>query len=556
MSIQIIDGFQVNTALPIDNRIVASGSAARNAIPFKYEGLRVFDTSDGIPYVYLNNNWVSENASGILASGTTANYIPRLSGNNVVVNSIIYATGSNIGVNTISPSVITGETTTFHVNGGIRANKFQGDGSLINNIPGSNINNGSIPVSGAGSKLANDSTGNVLISGVSNTSWTSQSQLSVGTASTSLNSNITRVPTGSGTHYLTFIGSGAWSTGSGIGAGVGNEVIRANNADLSYIPGARTLSVGTVSSTRLITSGDVRVGTNLNCVGGLIDIGVTGVSRNAYLFSGGTGVTELASFLNRPIIFSTGNTTLSEKVRITSGGNFLIANLGSVAAPAISFTSDSNTGIYAPSGDNLAFVTGGIERFRVRAGDASDFEFKSPNNLKKVGLSVYDSGYTTWTMSSSTTSTFDIIGYSGVVINGSLSKSSGSFRIDHPLESKKSTHDLVHSFVEGPRADNIYRGKVILNNGSATINLDIESNMTEGTFILLNREVQCFTTNETGWTAVKGRVTGNVLQINSEVSCSDEISWMVIGERQDKHMYDTDWTDSNGKVIVEPLKKK
>jgi hypothetical protein len=29
---------------------------------------------------------------------------------------------------------------------------------------------------------------------------------------------------------------------------------------------------------------------------------------------------------------------------------------------------------------------------------------------------------------------------------------------------------------------------------------------------------------------------------------------MVIGERKDKHMYDTDWTDENGKVIVEPLK--
>ena len=247
MSIQIIDGFQVNTALPIDNRIVASGSAARNAIPYKYEGLRVFDTSDSIPYVWNGSSWVSENASGILASGTTANYIPRLSSNNVVVNSIIYATGSNIGVNTISPSVISGETTTFHVNGGIRANKFQGDGSLISNIDGNKINNGSIPVSGVGSKLANDSTGNVLISGVSNTSWTSQSQLSVGTASRSLNSNITRVPTGSGTHYLTFIGAGAWSAGSGIGAGVGNEVIRASNVDLSYVPGTRTLSVGTVS---------------------------------------------------------------------------------------------------------------------------------------------------------------------------------------------------------------------------------------------------------------------------------------------------------------------
>ena len=32
------------------------------------------------------------------------------------------------------------------------------------------------------------------------------------------------------------------------------------------------------------------------------------------------------------------------------------------------------------------------------------------------------------------------------------------------------------------------------------------------------------------------------------------ISWLVIGERKDKHMYDTDWTDENGKVIVESLK--
>ena len=28
---------------------------------------------------------------------------------------------------------------------------------------------------------------------------------------------------------------------------------------------------------------------------------------------------------------------------------------------------------------------------------------------------------------------------------------------------------------------------------------------------------------------------------------------MVVGERQDEHMYDTEWTDENGKVIVEPL---
>jgi hypothetical protein len=140
-------------------------------------------------------------------------------------------------------------------------------------------------------------------------------------------------------------------------------------------------------------------------------------------------------------------------------------------------------------------------------------------------------------------------------ITGALSKGSGSFKIDHPLESKKDTHHLVHSFVESPQADNIYRGKVNLVDGSATVNIDTVAGMTEGTFVALNREVQCFTTNESNWDAVKGSVSGNILTIESQNSESTAtISWLVIGERQDQHMYDTDWTDENGKVIVEPLK--
>ena len=142
-----------------------------------------------------------------------------------------------------------------------------------------------------------------------------------------------------------------------------------------------------------------------------------------------------------------------------------------------------------------------------------------------------------------------------VIVTGSLSKSSGSFRIPHPVASKTETHDLVHSFVEGPQADNIYRGKVDLVSGSATVNIDIVAGMTDGTFDALNREVQCFTTNESGWTAIKGSVSGNILTITAQDNdCADTISWMVIGERKDVHMYDTDWTDDNGKVIVEPLK--
>jgi hypothetical protein len=138
---------------------------------------------------------------------------------------------------------------------------------------------------------------------------------------------------------------------------------------------------------------------------------------------------------------------------------------------------------------------------------------------------------------------------------GALSKGSGSFRIEHPLPSKSATHELVHSFIEGPKCDLIYRGKIDLVDGKATVNIDTDSTMTEGTFEALCATVQCFTSNESGWGAIRGKVVGNILTIEAQDAAStDSVSWMVIGERKDPHIMDTDWTDENGRPIVEPLK--
>ena len=142
-------------------------------------------------------------------------------------------------------------------------------------------------------------------------------------------------------------------------------------------------------------------------------------------------------------------------------------------------------------------------------------------------------------------------------VSGAVSKSSGSFKISHPLEAKKDTHHLFHSFIEGPQCDNLYRGKVELSSGSATVNLDTKSNMTDGTFVALNRDVQCFTTNEIGWTAIKGSVSGNVLTITAQDnSCTDTISWLVIGERQDDEIKASSLTDDDGNLVVEKLKSE
>jgi len=144
-----------------------------------------------------------------------------------------------------------------------------------------------------------------------------------------------------------------------------------------------------------------------------------------------------------------------------------------------------------------------------------------------------------------------------VTISGSISKGSGSFKITHPLETKKDTHYLVHSFIEGPRADLIYRGTAKLTNGKAVINLDLESNMTAGTFEALCANVSCFTSNETDWTPVKGSVSKNKLTIVAQDTTSNAtVSWLVIGERKDPHMLEANWTDENGRIIVEPEKEE
>ena len=141
----------------------------------------------------------------------------------------------------------------------------------------------------------------------------------------------------------------------------------------------------------------------------------------------------------------------------------------------------------------------------------------------------------------------------GTMTCTTISKISGSFKIDHPLKPK--THSLVHSFVESPQADNTYSGKLRLTKGQAELNLDEYFGMTEGTIVALNRDFRVFTTNESNWDNVKGSVKNNILYIESNNPESmAEVSWLVIGERQDKEIHESELTNDEGKIILEPSK--
>ena len=142
--INIQDQFSVNIGLPIDKRIVANGSAGRNAITYKYDGLLVFDTSDRRTYVWnsANNAWGAADVSG---AGQT-NYLSKWSSSTGLTFSNIFITNvtnnylAKVGINTNGTTV----QEVFQVNSANTSSPpFVIHKGASNNIIGSNwYNNG------------------------------------------------------------------------------------------------------------------------------------------------------------------------------------------------------------------------------------------------------------------------------------------------------------------------------------------------------------------------------------------------------------------------------
>jgi len=110
MSINIQDTFQVNIGRPIDTRIVATTSAVRDAITYKYDGLSVFQLSDRRTYVWSESTstWSSSDITG----AGQDKYFARFEGVYGLTTSSMYmvvgssATKGRIGINSNDPKEI------------------------------------------------------------------------------------------------------------------------------------------------------------------------------------------------------------------------------------------------------------------------------------------------------------------------------------------------------------------------------------------------------------------------------------------------------------------
>jgi hypothetical protein len=141
----------------------------------------------------------------------------------------------------------------------------------------------------------------------------------------------------------------------------------------------------------------------------------------------------------------------------------------------------------------------------------------------------------------------------GDTFSSTYSGGSKTFKIEHPL---KLNRWLYHGCIEGPRFDNIYRGKKVIIAGKAEVDIDKECNttggMTPGTFPALNTNYQLYLQNNKTFDRVKGSIDGSKIQIESQNVIDEiEVDWMVVGERHDVTVINPEFTDNDGNLICE-----
>lgn len=191
-------------------------------------------------------------------------------------------------------------------------------------------------------------------------------------------------------------------------------------------------------------------------------------------------------------------------------------NAAGISAQVMSTTGQS-VGVFGATNSSDAYAAG-IFGQATRAGAAKAVWGYAPGNNT---YAIYGDGAGTGS-------------YAGffqgrVHVNGTLSKSAGSFKIDHPLD--PANKFLSHSFVESPDMMNIYDGNVTLDaNGAATVTMP-------DWFEALNKDFRYQLTaigKPSPNIYIAQEIAGNRFRIAGGAP-GGKISWLVTGVRHDAY---------------------
>ena len=222
----------------------------------------------------------------------------------------------------------------------------------------------------------------------------------------------------------------------------------------------------------------------------------------------------------------------------------------SQAATCVNAAANGGIGVYGESQSNYGVAGTSVSGVGIYASSIQTTGLYSVGKIGVHGIArdmVGAQGIRGDDGTSNGTSPYTYAGYfqGRVGINGSLSKSSGSFKIDHPLD--PANKYLSHSFVESPDMMNIYNGNVVTDDkGYAEVVLP-------DWFEALNKDFRYQLTvlddsdsDEIVWAKVVKKMQGNQFMIRSSRPHL-EVSWQVTGIRQDA------WANAH-RIVVEEEK--
>tara|TARA_B110000046_G_scaffold165138_1_gene181186 strand:+ start:1442 stop:3553 length:2112 start_codon:yes stop_codon:yes gene_type:complete len=221
--------------------------------------------------------------------------------------------------------------------------------------------------------------------------------------------------------------------------------------------------------------------------------------------------------------------------------------------PQMTIDPDGNVGIGTDSPNGLLDILGPMDegQHKLRLRDSNT------NLTFRLGLKPGSSGYQTGWTTIDPNSGGGLAIYDVLYVSGTLSvTSTKNFLIDHPLQ--PTTKKLIHTAVESPRVDLIYRGTTQLKDGRAIVNIDRQCvgdescAMEDGTFEALCRDPVYYLQNTTDFNRLIGTIDKNLLTVISEdVNSIATVNWMVVAERKDRDIVEATQTNDNGRLNTE-----